>query len=216
MASILIVEDHPYVREGVRSYLERHTNHFVCAECATGLEALEAVKEHRPELVLIDLRLPKMDGIEVIRRVHQDYPDIKMVVLTMHAGGSFVARAMRYGASGYLLKNSDISDLGLAVDTVLRGGSYFSKGIEPHQNPDGSYKDKMDELTAREREVLQLVAEGRTASEIKELLFISVRTAEKHRSNLMKKLGLHSNAEVIRFALRRGLIPLVDPGDAAA
>ena len=215
MAAIIIVEDHPFVREGVKSHLERNTPHDVVAECSTGIEALNAVRKLIPDLLIIDLRLPEMDGLEVIRRVNQEFPLLKIIVLSMHSGGAYVTRAIRHGAQGYILKSSDISDLSTAVESVLGGGRFFSPGVSSYVSEDGQLHDQYDDLTSREREVLQLVAEGKTAPDIKDILFISVRTVEKHRSNLMKKLGLHSHSEVIRYALQRGLIPLVDPGSTS-
>ncbi len=212
MATILIAEDHPFVREGIKSYLERNTPHEVVAECATGLEALAETNALKPDLLLVDLRLSELDGLEVIRRVSRDHPLTRVVVLSMHAGASYVTRAVRYGAHGYLLKNSDVQDLAKAIDEVLDGGSYFSPAISSYLSENGEIADRYDDLTSREREVLQLVAEGRTAAEISGTLFISVRTVEKHRSNLMKKLDFHHQVEIIKYALQRGLIPLTDPG----
>jgi len=216
MATILIIEDHPLVREGIRSYLERSSYHEVVGECASGLTGLAKVGELRPDIALVDLRLPEMDGIEVIRRIKQNYPLTKVLVVSMHAESAYVNRAVRNGANGYLLKNSDTQDLVNAVDAILAGGHYFSPSIASLLDDAGNVSDPYDNLTNREREVLQLVAEGKTASDIKEVLFISARTVEKHRSNLMKKLGLHSHAEVIRYALQRGLIPLVGPSSPAS
>lgn len=214
MATIVIAEDHPFVREGIRSYLSSSTHHTVVAECATGLSALSAVSEYQPDVLLVDLRLPEMDGLEVIRRVHEEHPLIRIIVVSMHAGSAYVTRAIRNGAHGYLLKNSGVGDLAGAIDTVLNGGTWFSDSISAAVDKAGNVSDPYDELTKREREVLQLVAEGRTATDIKDILYISARTVEKHRSNLMKKLDLHSHAEVIRYALQRGLIPLVGPTSA--
>lgn len=209
MATIVLAEDHPFVREGIRSYLTTTRPHTVVAECASGLAALSSVNEHRPDLLLVDLRLPEMDGLEVIRRVHKEHPLIRIIVISMHSDSAYVSRAVRNGANGYVLKNSDVQDLAHAIDIVLDGGTWFSPSVSTSIDSAGTVSDPYDDLTPREREVLQLVAEGRTASDIKDVLFISARTVEKHRSNLMKKLDLRSHAEVIRYALQRGLIPLV-------
>lgn len=216
MATILIIEDHPLVREGIRSYLERSTYHEVVGESASGLAGLAKVGELRPDVVLVDLRLPEMDGIEVLRRIRQDYPLTRILVVTMHSGTAYVTRAVRNGAHGYLLKNSDIQDLATAIDTILSGSTWFSPSVASALDDEGHVVDPYEELTSREREVLQLVAEGRTATDIRDILYISARTVEKHRSNLMKKLGLKSHAEVIRYALQRGLIPLLGPGPSSA
>ena len=216
MASVLIIEDHPLVREGIRSYLERSSFHEVVGESSSGLAGLAKVGELRPDVVLVNLRLPEMDGIEVLRRVRQEYPLTKVLVVSMHAGTAYVTRAVRNGAHGYLLKNSDIQDLSQAIDTILSGGTWFSPSIASALDETGNVSDPYEDLTSCEREVLQLVTEGKTATDIRDILFISARTVEKHRSNLMKKLGLKSHAEVIRYALQRGLIPLIGPGPAQA
>jgi DNA-binding NarL/FixJ family response regulator len=216
MATIVLAEDHPFVREGIRSYLASSTHHSVVAECSSGLTALSAVNEHVPDLLLVDLRLPEMDGLEVIRRVNSEHPLVRIIVISMHAGSAYVTRAVRNGAHGYLLKNSDVKDLSQAIEVVLNGGTWFSPSVSAAVDQAGNVSDPYDDLTPRERQVLQLVAEGKTAADIKDILFISARTVEKHRSNLMKKLNLHSHAEVIRYALQRGLIPLVGPSGSSA
>ena len=215
MATITITEDHPFVREGVRAYIERHTHHEVIDECKTGVEAIASVNRMTPDVLIIDLRIPELDGLEVIRRVHRDHPLVAIIVLSMHAGPAYVTRAIRYGARGYLLKNSDVQVLATAIESVLNGGTYFSSSVSQYLCDEGDAVDLYDSLTGREREILQLVAEGRSASEIKDLLFISVRTVEKHRSNMMKKLDFHHHSEIIRYALQRGLIPLIEPGSDA-
>lgn len=212
MATIVIIEDHPLVREGIRSYLERTGRHEVVGEYDSGMLGLAKVGEFRPDIALVDLRLPEMDGMEVVRRIRKEYPLTKILVISMFAGSEYVNRALRNGANGYLLKNSDLKDLSEAVDQVLEGHSYLSSSVASAMDERGEVTDLYESLTGREREVLQLVAEGHSAVEIKNILFISARTVEKHKSNLMKKLGLHSHAEVIRYALQRGLIPLIGPG----
>ncbi len=208
MATIVIVEDHPIVREGVKAYLTQKTSHHVLAECEDGLSALKAVDELRPDVLVVDLRLPGLDGLEVTRRVTEKYPWTKVVVLSMHACDSFVSRALHFGASAYVLKNSDIKDLKDAIDSAIAGRHFLSRALSAGLDRAGAPRDRYDALTSREREILQLVAEGKSAHDIADTLFISVRTVEKHRSNLMKKLELHSHAEVIRYALERELMPL--------
>ena len=211
MATVLIIEDHPLVREGIRSYLERNSHHEVIGECDSGLAGLAKAGELRPDIVLVDLRLPEMDGMEVVRRIRNDYPLIKVLVISMFSGSEYVNRALRNGAHGFLLKSSDLQDLSGAIDQILEGHSFLSSSISSAVDESGNVTDLYESLTNREREVLQLVAEGNSAVEIKNILFISARTAEKHRANLMKKLGLRSHAEVIRYALQRGLIPMNGP-----
>lgn len=208
MASVIIVEDHPIVREGVRAFLTQTSSHEVVAECADGVSALELVSQHRPDVLIVDLRIPRLDGLEVTRRVVQKFPSTKVVVLSMYSSDSYVASALRHGALAYVLKNSDIKDLNKAIDSVLSGVCYLSSGLATRVNRDLIPDDRYELLTTREREILQHVAEGKTAAAISELLNISIRTVEKHRSNLMQKLKVKNHADVIRYALQRGLIPL--------
>ncbi len=206
MASILIVEDHSIVREGIRSYLHKTTDHDVVAETGDGLAALSLVEEHRPDIGIVDLRLPGLDGLEVIRRIHADYPATRIVVLSMHANFAFIMRAFEYGANAYVLKNSAVEELSEAIEAALEGRRFVSSQID--QDPQKrEISDPYDTLTPRERETLQLVGEGMTAAAVANRLNISARTVEKHRSNLMKKLDLHNHAEVVKYALERGLVP---------
>lgn len=208
MATIVIAEDHPIVREGVRAFLTKTSPHEVVAECGDGLEALKLVAKFRPDILVVDLRMPGLDGLEVIRRVVQKYSWTKVVVLSMHSSDSYVSRAFQNGALAYVLKSSDIKDLNEAIDSALSGRRFLSRGISLRVDREPAPADRYDSLTTREREVFQLVAEGCTATDIAKRLFISVRTVEKHRSNLMHKLEMNNQAEVIRYALQRGLIPL--------
>jgi len=216
MATVVLVEDHPIVREGIRAFLTQTTKHKVVAECGDGATALELVKEHRPDVLIADLRMPGLDGLEVTRRVHQDYPNTAVVVLSMYSSDSYVSRAFRNGALGYVLKNSDIKELNDAISSALIGKRFLSKGLASRVHREPIPGDRYELLTAREREVLQLVGEGMSAAEISEKLTISTRTVEKHRSNIMKKLEVKNHADMIRFALQRGLIPLDIEGDLSS
>ncbi|GMQ80796.1 MAG: response regulator transcription factor [Rhodothermia bacterium] len=213
MATVVLVEDHPIVREGIRAFLTQTTEHKVVAECGDGATALELVKEHRPDVLIADLRMPGLDGLEVTRRVQQDFPSTVVVVLSMYSSDSYVSRAFRNGALGYVLKNSDIKELNDAIASALSGKRFISTGLAARSQRDPIPADRYELLTAREREVLQLVGEGLSAAEISEKLSISARTVEKHRSNIMKKLEVKNHADMIRFALQRGLIPLEIDGD---
>jgi len=208
MASVLLVEDHPIVREGVRAFLARNTRHELVGECEDGNAALDLVKQHSPDVVIVDLRIPGLDGLEVTRRIVQYHPASKVVVLSTYASDSYVAGALRNGALAYVLKNSDIKELNKAIESALLGRRFLSSGISTTMSREPVPQDRYDLLTAREREILQLVAEGNTAAVIADRLHISARTVEKHRSNLMHKLEVKNHADVIRYALQRGLIPL--------
>lgn len=208
MASVLLVEDHPIVREGIRAFLTQTSLHEVVAECEDGVTALELVAKHRPDVVIADLRIPRLDGLEVTRRVVQKYPSTKVVVLSMYSSDSYVASALRNGALAYVLKNSDIKELNAAIESALSGKRYLSSALANRVSREPVTKDRYELLTTREREILQYVAEGLTAAKVSEMLNISIRTVEKHRSNLMHKLEVKNHADVIRYALQRGLIPL--------
>jgi len=216
MATILLCEDHPIVREGIRAFLNQTSKHEVVAECGDGATALELVAEHRPDVVIADLRMPGLDGLEVTRRVTRDFPSTRVVVLSMFASDSYVSRAFRNGAIAYVLKNSDIKELNAAIESAIDGKRFISKGIANCANREPIPLDRYELLTSREREILQLVGEGYTADEIADKLSISNRTVEKHRSNLMKKLEVKNHADMIRFALQRGLIPLDIKDDSHA
>lgn len=214
MARVVLAEDHPIVREGIRSFISKLPDYSVVAECRTGLETLRALERTAPDILIADLRLPELDGLEVIRRAHKQCPSLRILVLSMHAGASFVVRALRNGANGYILKNSNLADLSKALDVVMNDGTYLSADVARFINVETLPFDPYDQLTKREREVLQLVAEGYSAIQIKDILHISARTVEKHRSNLMLKIKLTNHADVIRYALQRGLIPLNTPSAA--
>ncbi len=216
MATIVLAEDHSIVREGIRALLSQTTEHEIVAECGDGVAALELVKEHRPDLLITDLRMPGLDGLELIQRVHQDFCNTAVVVLSMYSSDSYVSLAFQYGALGYVLKSADITELNDAIVSALNGKRFISKGLGSRAQRKPILADRYELLTAREREMLQLFGEGLTASEISEKLSISARTVEKHRSNLMHKLEVKNYADLIRFALQRGLIPLDSDGDRTA
>ena len=208
MATVVIAEDHPIVRKGIRAFLTQTTEHEIVAECGDGIAALELVKEHRPDVLITDLRMPGLDGLEVTRRVHQDYPNTAIVVLSAYSSDSYVSRAFRNGALAYLLKDSDIMELNDAITSALSGKRFISKSLASRTQREPTLTDRYELLTARQREVLHLIGEGLTTPEISEKLSISGRTVEKHRSNLMQKLEVKNYADLIRFALQRGLSPL--------
>ena len=208
MATVVIAEDHPIVRKGIRAFLTQTTEHEIVAECGDGIAALELVKELRPDVLITDLRMPGLDGLEVTRRVHQDYPNTAVVVLSAYSSDSYVSRAFRNGALAYLLKDSDIMELNDAITSALSGKRFISKSLASRTQREPTLTDRYELLTARQREVLHLIGDGLTTPEISEKLSISGRTVEKHRSNLMQKLEVKNYADLIRFALQRGLSPL--------
>ncbi|MBI5829703.1 MAG: response regulator transcription factor [Chloroflexi bacterium] len=212
-ATIVLADDHRIVRQGLRALLEAQNDLRVIAETGDGLEAVELVERLRPDVLVVDVMMPGLNGLEVTRQVRQRWPTTKVVVLSMRASKPFVAEALRHGAGAYVLKASGVADLVLAVREVIAGGQYLSPPLSREalgafaRNAEEATLDLYETLTGRERQVLQLAAEGLTNAEIGARLSISPHTAMTHRSNLMRKLGLHSQADLARFALRRGVLP---------
>lgn len=214
MIRVLLADDHRVVRQGLKALIEREPDLGVIGEAADGLEAIEMAVEKKPDVMVIDLMMPGLPGAEVVRRISKLGKDIRVVVLSMHADTSYVAEALDAGASAYVLKDSGAGDLLEAIRSVTAGRKYFSPPLTEEQVD--SYRarlstgrlDAYSTLSKREREVLQLVAEGHTNKEIAERLSISPRTAESHRASLMKKIGLESTADLVRYAARRGLVSL--------
>ena len=208
---VLIADDHTMVRESLVSLLQADGNVEVVAQAADGMEALEKALLTRPDIVIADLSMPRLNGIEVVRRLREALPDTKVLVLTMHQEDEYVLQAVRAGASGYLVKDSAGAELLAAVHSLHAGRGYFgpqaSKTLAQQlQNPERTLDDPYGRLTAREREVFHLIAEGMTTKEIARRLGISVKTAENHRSRVIDKLDLRNTAELVRYALRKGLL----------
>lgn len=214
MTTIILADDHPIVRRGLRSVLEVEKDFSLIGEAGDGIEAVRLVENLTPNILITDMMMPGLTGLEVTRQVRHRVPKVKIIILSMHAAESYVLEALRNGANGYVLKDSAADELVHAIREVLAGRRYLSsqlseRAIETYiQKSESSITDSYDSLTNREREVLKLAAEGCTNNEIAERLFISPRTAETHRANLMKKLSLSNHTELIRYAIRRGLLPL--------
>ena len=207
---VLLADDHNLVRAGVRKILEAHREVEVVGEVGDGESALRALETTRADVLVLDLTMPGTDGFEVLRRAKATHATLKILVLTMHASPEYVARAVREGADGYLLKDSAVQDLVAAIESVMHGRSYFSPAIQQELGEilrtEGARRRLLDRLTDREREVLQLVAEGLSTKEIATRLAISARTVETHRAHLMRKLGLRSVARLTQFAIREGML----------
>ncbi len=205
----IIVEDHPIVRQGLRTLLERQGCQVV-AETGDGLEALRLVEAHRPRLLLVDLSLKGLNGLEVLRQALRRVRSMRVLVLSMYDDDSYVIEALRSGAMAYVLKGSPVEELTRALEALYQGRRYLSAPLSERllaqAEETSELQDPYETLTDRERQILHLTAEGYTSREIAERLFISPRTVEKHRENLMAKLGLHSQAELIHYAIKRGLI----------
>ncbi len=212
--SILLADDHRVVRRGLRMLLEAQPDFVVQGEADNGLEAIQLAERFKPNVFIVDLMMPGVNGLEVARQIKERSPQTHVIILSMHANEAYVLEAMRNGAAAYVLKESTAEELLHAIHEVLAGRRYLSspfseRAIEAYmrRTQDGDAPlDAYETLTTREREVLHLAAEGHSNNEIAKRLFISPRTAEAHRSNLMHKLGLHSQAELIHYALQRGIM----------
>jgi DNA-binding NarL/FixJ family response regulator len=211
LLSALIVEDHDVTRQGLRSLLEEQLDARVVATTGDGLEAVPLLREHEPNLLVLDLGLPSLNGLDILARIEKLDLTTRVVVLSMHGEDSYVSEAFDHGASAYVLKGSPLSELMEAIQTVMRGEKYLSSElsedlINPVKRAQNQPHDRYETLTNREREVLQLTARGYTSREIGEQLSISHRTVEKHRENIQAKLELRNAVEMTAFAHQRGLI----------
>jgi DNA-binding NarL/FixJ family response regulator len=211
MNTVILADDHDVVRRGIRSILEADGNFKILTEVADGLSAVQAAEKFKPTLLFLDLSMPRLHGLEALRQIRTASPNTKVLVLSMHNDEPYVIEALRAGAMAYILKGSESTEIARAIAEVTAGRRYLSAPLSERaiialtsRTPDQS--DPLNALTPREREVLALAAEGMSMAEMAEKLFISPRTAETHRTNLMQKLGLQSQTDLVRFAIRRGLI----------
>jgi DNA-binding NarL/FixJ family response regulator len=214
MTTIILADDHHLVREGLRMMLETEPDFEVIGEAADGLSAVQQVERLHPDIAILDLMMPDLNGLEVARHISQYATDTRTMILSMHANEAYVLEALRNGVSAYILKDSRANDLVHAVREVLAGRRYLSpplseRAIESYmEKAQTAELDPYETLTTREREILHLAAQGYSATEMATRLFLSPRTVETHRANLMRKLDLHTQTDMIRYALRRGIIPL--------
>ncbi|HVU33150.1 MAG TPA: response regulator transcription factor [Opitutaceae bacterium] len=211
MNTAIIADDHEIVRHGVRGILENEGGCRVVAEASDGLTAAQLVEKHKPAILVLDLNMPRLHGLEVLRQVRVTSPHTRVIVLSMHSDEPYVIEALRAGAMAYLLKGSESQDITRALKEVLAGRRYLSASlsewaINALMTKPADDSDPLHGLTQRERMVLQLAAEGHSNAEVAEKLFISPRTAETHRTNLLRKLGLQTQTDLVRFAIRKGLI----------
>ena len=210
---IVIAEDHTILREGLRSLLCSDPDFDVVGEAEDGRDAIRCVEALSPDLVLMDLSMPRMNGLDAIKEIKKQNPEIKIIVLTVHKTEEYILATLQAGADGYLLKDATHSELVMAIKNVIAGKRYLSPGIsekviEGYLEGRRTLKTKSswDTLTQREREILKLIAEGYKNKEVADYLYISLKTVEKHRSNLMRKLDLHNVAALTAFAVEKGLI----------
>ena len=213
MIRIIIADDHEMVRRGLRDLLQSRPDWTICGEAATGREAVALCRELKPDLVVLDLSMPELNGLEAARQIREQSPKTEILMLTMHESEQIARQALAVGVRGFVLKSDAGNVLVSAVEQVCQHKSYFTSMVsemllqeflKPAATGNGSRATE-DGLTPREREIVQLIAEGRSSKEIADRLAITLRTAETHRANLMRKLGVHSVSELVRYAIRNGL-----------
>jgi len=210
---ILLADDHVVMRRGIRALLERRADFQVVAEAGDGREAVQLTELHSPHVVVADIAMPNLNGIEAARQIALKWPQTAIVILSMHSDESYVLRALKAGARGYLLKDSPESDLINAILAVHEGKAFFSPAISKllvedymRQLQQRGSEDSYELLTSREREVLQLLAEGKSNKDVAGMLNLSLHTVETHRSNILQKLNLHGTPELILYSIRKGVI----------
>jgi DNA-binding NarL/FixJ family response regulator len=217
---VLLADDHGLVRAGIRALLESLDGVSVVAEAANGREALRLVEILHPDLALIDIAMSELNGLETTQRITREYPNTRVIILSMHANEEYVLQALKAGASGYLLKDAFTTELEMAIQAVSMGETYLSPPVSKHviagymrriggqEMEEETPMTMLDRLTPRQREILQLIAEGYTTQEIAQKLNISTKTAETHRTQLMDRLDIHDIAGLVRYAIRVGMISL--------
>lgn len=204
---VLVVDDHAILREGIRSLLERADDITVVGEAANGVQALAQVDALRPDIVLMDLAMPEMDGLEATRRLRQRHPQVKVLILTQHDNQEYIAPALQAGAAGYVLKRSGGREVITAIRQVHEQGAFLAPGVAAEMLRDyAEAGGETPRLTEREREVLRLVVEGKSNKEIAQQLVISPKTASVHRTNIMEKLGVRNSAELVRYVMEHRLL----------
>lgn len=211
---IILADDHPLVRAGIRAELEKLPSLEVVGEAGNGREVLELVKSLQPDVVFLDISMPGLNGLEAVARLTQEFPAVRVIILSMHENEEYVCRALKAGAVGYLLKKAATTELEAALQRVSAGEIYLSREISARLqkkfplSAGGGTRHPLDQLTGRHREILQLIAEGQNTKEIAEILKLSPKTVEYHRLKLMEQVNIHDVPGLVRFALRTGVIPL--------
>ena len=211
--TLILVDDHPIVRQGLRHLFEAEPEFKVVGEAGDGIEALGLVERLKPDIVIVDMMMPGLNGLEVLRRIKHISPNTRAIVLSMQSADAYVNEALKNGAAGYVLKDTGPSELAEAVREVTKGNQFLSAKLSDRLqagkiSPEEAGADGYETLTSREREILQMTAEGLTSLEIADKLKISPRTVEIHRRNLTSKLGIKRQADLIRFAIKRGILPM--------
>jgi len=211
---VVVADDHTILRQGIKALLDNQEGIEVVGEAKDGREAIKTIEELLPDVILMDIAMPGLNGLEATRRIKKKFPKTKVVVLTMHANEEYIFQILNAGADGYLVKETAFQDLISAIHAVHKGEAFMSPSISKKvmtdyiQRAQGEEKVGFDTLTTREREILQLVAEGNSNKKIAEALFISPKTVETHRAHIMDKLNIHDRAGLIKYAIRKGMINL--------
>ena len=210
---LVLADDHRLVRAGFRSLLAGNSSMEIVAEAGDGREVLEQVQRHRPDVVLMDIGMPNLNGIDALIRIREEFPETKVLIVSMYSDEEYIVRALRAGASGYVLKDAAVAELELAVKSVAAGGTFLGPSISRdvinnYLRGRGESQSSLEQLTSRQREILQLIAEGKSIKEIAHDLKISVKTVETHRTHLMERMQIHDVAGLIRQAIQSGLITL--------
>jgi len=210
---LVIAEDHKILREGLKALLQSNDNIQIVAEAEDGLEAVRSVERHKPDLLLLDISMPKMNGISAIKEIHGRFPETKILCLTIHESEDYILETFRSGANGYCLKDASHTELISAIENVLAGKPYISPGVSDkvlegylEERRTLKTQSSWDTITQREKEVLKLVGEGYKNKEISDYLCISVKTVEKHRSNIMRKIDVHTASGLTAYAIEKGLV----------
>ena len=209
---VLVVDDHAILRDGIRALLGLHDDIEIVGEASEGKEAIKKARELVPDVVVMDIAMPEMDGLEATRRIRKKSPEVKVLVLTQHDNREYILSAIKAGAAGYVPKRALGSDLVSAIRTVYKGDSFLYPSaatalIEDYLQQ-AEREEPYDRLTAREREILKLIADGHTSREIADMLFISLKTVLGHRTKIMAKLDIHNRTELIKYAMRKGLVSM--------
>lgn len=209
--TILIADDHDIIREGIKSVLKPHSEYEVCAEAADGEQALEYARQLKPDILLLDISLPKVSGLDIIERVRKASSRTKIIIVSVHKMGAYVLKALRKGVSGYLNKDNVAEELIPALSRVVSGKTYMGASVSDYLSdimakPDKETLAYTQILNAREQDVLRLVAEGKTAREIADTLFLSRRTVENYKNSILRKLNLHKSSDLIKYALENKIL----------
>jgi DNA-binding NarL/FixJ family response regulator len=202
MIRIVLAEDHKLIRAGIRALLKEVPQTEVVGETGDGQEALQLIKDLKPDIAILDISMPRLNGLDVAARVSKELPGVRMIILSVHTAEEFVSNALNAGVTGYLLKDADPVELGLAIRSVIDGKIYLSPAVTRHVLKAAA----QEELTSRQREIVQLLAEGRSVKEIAKALDISAKTVETHRAQIMQRLDIHDLPGLVRYAIRKGIV----------